>query len=133
MDNRVFDVNGEGLDMLIIALKLAFMQLQAGDRTTAQAWSMDPKYGLILHWYPDAQSTRFLIPASPEEAANMVFKWLLQDDLPVFPDKDDWDGDCDHDGHNEEGWRVYCGAWGHVGGNRSAICAIKPTMLWYGK
>jgi len=134
MDNRVFNVNGKGLEMLIATLQLAFSQ--EGRNTTAKAYTIDPEKGLILLWYiPDSKTKKinpFLVPLSAEAVAVQVMEWLKTDG--AWETKlDHWDEDCDHDGHNTKGWRVYCEDWGHVGTHHNAIVAIKPAYMWHGK
>lgn len=52
MDNRQFNVNGEGREMLQQALELVFEQ--QGERTTCVAYRVTPSHGMELYWYvPD--------------------------------------------------------------------------------
>lgn len=130
MDNRIFNVNGEGRDMLASTLKLAF--LQEGANTLAKAWRFIPDKGLVLLWSNREGATPFPVPMGAEEVATMAMRWLETEDAKEMACVD-WDRDEDHDGCNERGWRVYCENWGHVGDEHYAICAIRPVFLWYGK
>lgn len=129
MDNRIFNVNGTGEKMLLSALELVFMQ--RGEKTTCSAWQATEK-GLILLWYKCEGSTP--LPSSKGmtavEVLPMVLGWLSDVDIRDI-EMGRWD--VDQDGHNSIGWRVYCEDWGKVGGNSSAICAVKPAFMWYGK
>ncbi len=127
MDNRQFNVNGSGKEMLLNALKLAFEQ--KGRNTTATGYIIDPKKGMILLWHNE-KGTALPAPFNAEAACNFVWTWLESE--PEIECKG-WDADNDHDGHNSLGWRVYCEDWGHVGHNHYAIVAVKPAYLWHGK
>jgi len=131
-DNRVFNVNGRGLEMLRSALKLAFQQ--DGDSTTAKAWRFVPEKGFVLLWVHNAGdgSNAFPCPLSADAAVSMVWEWLEGEQAKGMK-FEGWDADCDHDGHNSMGWRVFTGDWGHIAGNTYAICAIRPVYLWHGK
>lgn len=137
MDNRIFNVNGRTKDDLLATIRLAFSQ--DGRNTTAKAYFIDPKKGMILLWHTDKGSIPFPAPLSAESAATMVWDWLQ-----TKPDTEcvDWDKNLNHDGHNVPGFRAFVEDWGHVatGPNyntsdscRYAIVAVKPTYLWMGK
>jgi len=132
MDNRVFNVNGTGDELLLQTLKLAFAQ--EGRNTTANAWRETKKHGLILCWtIPDSSPenyNQFPSELTAEEVFPAVKKYLEKaEDIEMK----DWDANADHDGSNELGWRVYCEDWGHVDDDFYAIVAIKPAYMWYGK
>ena len=129
MNNRVFNVNGASLGLLLTTLKLAFDQWHNKAKTTG--YTIDSKKGMILFWCNiDTKYSLFPSPLSAEEVAPVVWAWLQTN--PTIECKD-WDANHDHDGHNELGWRVYCEDWGHIGGNHYTIVAIKPAYIWYGK
>jgi hypothetical protein len=127
MDNRVFNVNGQGDEMLLVTLRLAFQQ--ESPKCTAKAYIIDPVKGMILLWHTDG-GIAFPSQLSPEAVLPIVSSWLAS--KPEIECKS-WDGDHDHDGHNSLGWRVYVEDWGHVKDIFHAICAIKPAYLWHGK
>ncbi|MBL4800193.1 MAG: hypothetical protein JKY50_22585 [Oleispira sp.] len=130
MDNRVFNVNGKGTDMLLQALKLVFSQ--EGQRTTCSSWAESKEHGLILTWCKGEGDHDLPSDMDASSCLSFVSSWLASDFAKdVVPSE--WCGDTDHDGHNSEGWQVYCEGWGHVGGNHYAICAIKPAYMWHGK
>jgi hypothetical protein len=134
-DNRLFRVNGEGLDGLKTALKLVFNQ--AKDQK-AVGWKITPLHGFIL--YGPVGDHKEGVNAFPgaglqfEQAADIIWEWLQQDATwrdNVFRE---WEQDLeDSDVSNARGWIVYCNDWGHVELLSSAICAIKPCHLWTGK
>lgn len=129
-DNRLFNVNGDSKEMLGDALRLAFTQ--EGKNTTAVSYIVDPKKGLILFWYTETGSNQFLSKLKSDAATAIVWEWL-QEQKPENFELGDWEYDCDHDGENSIGWRVYCEDWGHVANKHGAIVAIKPVYLWHGK
>jgi hypothetical protein len=126
-DNRIFNVNGKGDDLLLATLWLAFRQ--AG-YSTAKAWRVDPVKGMILLWYATETDTPFPAPMGADEVYHVVRQWLLSKPQAECVG---WDADADHDGSNSLGWRVYCEDWGHVGDDHYAIVAVKPAWMWYGK
>jgi len=131
MDNQIFNVNGEDEKTLNKALNLVFNQ--DGFAQTCIAWEEDKEKGLILLWHPKGENVSKLPSAmNADQVTPIVWSWLLGDFAKSMELKG-WDGDCDHDGHNGLGWRVYVEDWGHVAGNFYAICAITPAYMWYGK
>jgi hypothetical protein len=131
MDNRLFNVNGEGDAMLLRALELVFEQDNMKD---AAAYRVDKEKGLILLWHrPDGrESTPFPSDLTPKEVLPIVSAWLKSDEAKKVKGGK-WEDDYEHDGSNSEGWRVYCEDWGHIGDETYAICAIKHVYLWHGK
>lgn len=132
MDNRLFNVNGRGDDMLLAALELAFMQ--DGDNATAKHWGEFTKHGLILARYVSNSTDMHPFPAGQTavECLPTVLAWL-KGDFAKTVEFGKWCGNADHDGHNTKGWQVYVDDWGHVGSQTSAICAIRPAYCWHGK
>lgn len=134
MDNRVLDINGYGQSLLTLALNIAIQQrgvVSSGFR----CFKYEPEYGLILDSYYDPSKgfTPFLAPADAPDVAALVMKWLTTAEADAVHLTGQWEGDCDHDGDNSKGWRVYVDDWGRVGAHSSPICAVKPTYLWHGK
>lgn len=131
MDNKLFNVNGSGSEMLLKALELSFMQ--EGSRTTCSGWQQTEENGLILCWSNKPEGIHpFPADLSAKQCLGFVEEWLSSD----FASKvklGGWCEDSDHDGHNTEGWQVYCEEWGHVGNQRYSICAIRPAFMWHGK
>jgi hypothetical protein len=133
IDNRVFKINGQGDEMLLAVLELAFAH-QGG--ALAVGWTADPKKGLILYWTSclDENVNEFPAKSSPNTILPLVVSWLAKDETWENNEFDySWDMDMDHDGDNSRGWRVYCNDWGHIDRIRGAICAIKPAHMWHGK
>lgn len=46
---------------------------------------------------------------------------------------ENWEYNADHDGSNEQGFRIYTESWGKISDEWYSIGAIKPVYLWYGK
>jgi hypothetical protein len=135
MDNKIFNINGEGVDLLKQVLNIAIKQEDWAYSSKINGWAVDQAKGFILLSYVNEKRSdecRFPVPVSPEMAAMMAYEWLSSEEAKKVPCQG-WDADTDHDGSNELGWRVYCEEWGHVGNYHNAIVAIKPVYLWYGK
>lgn len=130
MDNRVFNVNGTGDKQLLATVELVFMQ--EGDRTFCKSWIHDKEKGLILLWSIENKTNPLPVPLSAMECLPMISAWLKSDEAKTVR-LSGWDAAVDHDGEDGQGWRVYCEDWGHVGNFTSAICAITPAVMWYGK
>jgi len=133
MDNRIFNVNGIGDDFLLETLRLVFKH--GGYDHKCQSWKETPEV-LILSPYPSSNAKGFSgFPGSSgltaDEILPMVLVWLNSASAKKI-NMTDWDRDLDHDGSNILAWRVFVGDWGKVDGV-TAICAIKPAYLWYGK
>ena len=129
MDNRVFNVNGRGDDMLLATLKLAFDQ--EGGNTMTTGWSVDKSKGLILYKY-GSKGTPFPMPLKAEELFPIAKAWLNDAEAKTI-ECVGWDADLQHDGSNRWGWRIYCDDWGHIGEEHYAFLAIKPAYMWLGK
>ena len=132
MDNRLFNVNGKGLQLLQQVLELAFKQEDWSNGRTCRSWQFDKEKGLILNWTEVEGANILPTPLDASGVAPIVWRWL-NDKKREKHSLGDWEGDIDHDGSNGEGWRVYVEDWGHVGEHRYAICAIKFCYMWYGK
>ena len=130
MDNRIFNVNGKGSELLKNTLALAFAQ--NGTHTKAKGWLFNKKKGLILIWVDCEGASKFMAPLSALDVAPMVEQWLASEEAASM-EFESWDADQDHDGSNSMGWRVYCEDWGHVADRYQAICAIRPAYMWHGK
>lgn len=131
-DNRIFNINGEGEDMLLRALELVFIQEGFDDRpATVKAYLVTPDQGMILYWHQDHRVCVPLpTPMTAKQILPMIMAWLKNPCVEVKCEG--WDANADHDGRNELGWRVYCEDWGKVN-HEDAICAVKPAYLWLGK
>ena len=154
-DNTVFNVNGEDLEQLKLAVKLLFST--TGNRKT-EAFKYVPGYGLIFYWHSPKEDKseglkQLMQPMGAEATALYLLEWLQKspeasielEKLRESEDDDDnkneeesirlssWDNDIDHDGSNYVGWRLYVEHWGHVNNSPYAIGCIKPVFLWCGK
>ena len=128
-DNRQFNVTGKDDTFLLQALQLVFKQ----DNHQCVAWKQTKENGLILLWYEEEKTNILPSSLNADGVLPMVVAWLKSDFAKKVETKNAWDKNCDHDGSDAKGWRVYCEDWGHVGGLHSAICGIVPIVLWYGK
>lgn len=131
MDNRILNINGSGRELLLLAL--TFAQKQSGF-SKFKGWYFDKEKGLILVWYKHEKASAFLSAdgLNADQVVDMVIEWLQSADAKSMT-LSGWDEDEDHDGHNSEGWRVYCEHWGHVGDDHYTICAVTPAFMWHGK
>lgn len=127
-DNRIFNVNGFSPEMLLSTLDLVFYQHDG----LCEAWSFSVEYGLILHSAATTDTNRFPCKMTASNCFAFVRAWLASQESKSVLLKG-WDSNYEHDGSNRQGWRVYCGDWGHIGEHHSAICAITPAFIWYGK
>lgn len=135
MDNKIFDVNGEGLNRLRQTVALAMNKW-----TKVEGYRIDKKAGAILLWHvdeKDPEHIKFPSPLKAEVAASIVYGWVMSEAALIVPEKDMWDKDSEHDGSNARGWRAYVNDWGHIdllqGTERYGIIAVKPAYIWYGK
>ena len=130
-DNRIFNVNGTGDEMLGKTLQLAFLQESAN--CTCKGWQQTKEHGLILCWTPnDAQINALPCALTAEQCIPFVTNWLDTDfakEVELGP----WCSDIDQDGENIKGWQVYVEDWGHVGDQHYSVCAIRPALIWCGK
>jgi hypothetical protein len=141
MDNKIFNVNGRDLESLIntVYLALSIESYKPKKDIKFCGYVIDPVKGLIPLQYEDKLVNNFVkfpAPISVEILCNLVYGWLSSEDALKTPMLE-WEGNVDHDGDNEIGWRVYCEDWGKIytSDNRSidGVIAIKPVYLWYGK
>lgn len=119
--------------MLKDTLALAFAQ--AG-RENVVGVSITPKYGMSLFWVAAESSklyTHLPLPLDLKGVLPMVMAFLESGQSWETAEFGDWEGDMEHDGHNDKGWRVFCEDWGFVDDQWQAIVAIKPCWMWNGK
>lgn len=128
-DNRIFNVNGETKEQLFKAIDLAF-SLDLSKQ--AKAWRFIPSEGLVFLWSKSEKSDAFPIPLTSEQCADMAYSWIQTEEAKSMK-FEGWDADCDHDGDNSLGWRVFLGEWGQVASEHYAICVVRPAYVWYGK
>jgi hypothetical protein len=139
MDNNIFRVNGEYKpDHIQLSLAVESVMRQKGyiptNNMRVKGWSFDTTYGLILYWmesdHPDYNS--FPTKLGPDEVTGIIINWLESEDADTVT-LDPWCEDADHDGHNGKGFLLYVQEWGHVNQDSSAMFAVKPCYMWYGK
>ncbi|MDR9781847.1 hypothetical protein [Rhizobium redzepovicii] len=138
MDNFHIDITAEGKTSLQKAIEIAFAHNAPGRK--AESYSvvtlaktvvndlphgLDGKTALILRWSgAEKQLGAVNLKLDVEGAVDFATRWLAEQNFGREPD---------HDGDNGRGWRVFVGAWGHVGGDHYAILGIVPSWAMYGK
>lgn len=152
-DNKVFNVNGKQKDHFISTIKLVFLLL--GDNTYTKAFKYVKGKGLVFYWaVPNGKDVVELMEKlDAEKTAEYIWAWLKKSkeakeeieflaEKGISDDDDDdeeynesirWDVDCQHDGSNSIGWRVFVDSWGHIEGKWETIACVKPVFLWHGK
>jgi hypothetical protein len=138
-DNKLFNINGKGKEMLDVTLQLAIYQhwgaLKSAIREmTFTGWRFDSQAGLVLTTYdtPRKDYNVFVTPLTTEQTAEFVINQIARPEYKDIP-LGHWEDDCDHDGHNSHGWRAYMGDWGQIGSDWHSLLAVKPVYLWHGK
>lgn len=135
MDNRIFNVNGRGEELLSKTLDLVMSQYASSyNKSPISAWKHSKQYGLILYWFHNENDESTPLPCDTDAKGILpiVLDYLSSDKAKEVETRG-WDSNSDHDGHNKLGWRVYCEDWGKIDHSHYAICAIKPAYMWYGK
>lgn len=135
MDNRQFNVNGCGRDMLLLAIQLACIQEDCKDRPAKiVSYRIHSVFGMILGWCSKEGRGWVNLPVgmTAEDFLPIVWAWLSDEETWKKVSTDGWDKNAYHDGSNEMGWRVFCGDWGKIDAD-DVICAVKPSFLWLGK
>ena len=143
MDNFQIDITAEGKSSLLRAMEIAFAHNAPGKSAKSYRImnlasvpyaeipkDLEGKKAFVFRWtekeprkeHDDISDFPFNLDA--EGAADFAFRWLQEQDFGPQPD---------HDGHNNKGWRIYTGFWGHVMDERYAICAVIPWWACYGK
>lgn len=122
---------------LLDALKLAFL---VSDQSTAKAYRIDKRLGLILYWTDKSEDIhpvqKFITPQTPEQIYPQVEAFLqayYDKELDIELEKEDEPYLNDSDITNVEGWRIYTGQWNRVNEDGYAFIAIKPAYDNYGK
>lgn len=147
MDNRIIDVTSQGQEALALAVQLAWMD-GFGDKvshykeinlvkTVVYVGSSPTNYHytdlspaadgvptLILARSYDAGMLPLPYPMSMNEAIPFVYGWLKNANPGPQPD---------HDGHNEEGWRLFNTNLSGGAECRNALFAVQPVWAMYGK
>jgi hypothetical protein len=106
------------------AMQIAFANAPGRKATH---WKHDKENNrLILAWHEDAGKdfVPFLGEVRAEDACRMIREWVKLLDYGSEPY---------HDGDNGASFRIYCEAWGHVGGNHYTFAAIEPEWAEYSK
>lgn len=126
--------NQRGESLLATALDLAFNQ--EGSETKCWRYMVSDVAGLILSWARGtSQKDGWQVtpgPMTAKQVLPMVLAYLDSDAAKACR-LTACEYDLDHAGHNAVGWRVYVEDWGHVHECHTAICAVKPCFMRYGK
>ena len=131
-DNRIFNVNGQGLPMLQAAIQLAVDQEEGFANGKIYGWAKT-EHGLTFLAFVNMHETQskaipFPVPIGAVEAAKMAFEWLKEPHPEIKFEGED-SGDIDIDGSVDRGWRVSL----ESPELSKVICTVRPVFLWYGK
>lgn len=142
MDNFSIDVTAEKKDSLMKAMEIAFAHNAPGNKVESyQIVTFDEsvlrsmpdglkgKTALVLRWgsedhVKEGGPVNLPFKLDALGSADFAWRWLSEQNYGRQPD---------HDGDNGHGWRLLTGAWGHVAGDRYAVCAVVPEWAMYGK
>jgi hypothetical protein len=130
MDNFLIDLTAEDDATLREALVIVFRHNAPGRKATHWLELSDAKKRktLVLMWHEEEREgveiQRFPVPLDADGAFEMVYRWLEAADYGHQPD---------HDGDNGHGFRIYCGACGHVENLTYSIVGVSPAWAMYGK
>ena len=106
------------------------LELAIGDRKI-ESWKHSKTHGLILCWGNYNDNIPFPSELTTDEISFIVWAYRNSSEADGVQLKG-WDIDCDQDGFNTKGWRVYVEDWNMVDGNDYAVVAT-PAYLWFGK
>jgi hypothetical protein len=144
MDNRHITVQSEGRKAFELAMQLLFDNAPGGK---VSHYSDHPTYGFVLFWDGDedylseasydAHDLKKEKVTSPivklpyamncKAATDLAWEWLQAQPNDKYQDQ------CDHDGSNGKGFKVYNEYWGHIGDSHYSVLAVLPVWAWYGK
>lgn len=142
MDNFKIDITAEGEASLRKAIEIAFAHNAPGSKIESyhikklenSSWydipeSLKGETAIILRWikaesFTEGGPVNLPFKLDSAGAADFAIRWLAEQDRGPEPG---------HDGSNGKGWRIFTGAWGHVGNDHYAVCAIVPAWAMYGK
>ena len=118
MDNFKFDIISN--NNLELAIAIAFTK----HNKATHFIKSDNK--LVFFWTAHAEAIELPIVFDAKLATILVTEWLHAEAK--------YGKEPDHDGDNEEGFRVSCDAWGHVAPyGCKAFVRIEPVWAMYGK
>ena len=118
MDNRIFKVNGRGLETLKETMQIIHHVIDA------VGYIVDDKKGLVFFEYENEKMIPFPSKISLSQCAILAHAWLEREaKYPYEPD---------HDGDNKKGWLLYCDEWGIIDGyDYTSFIAVKPEWCMY--
>lgn len=146
MDNILFDIRGDKTNLEAALSYLATIN-------EPKCYAIIPTKGLVLFWHKENEKVNFEFPSIGEPGwepgksfkasvepkkfdipwRDFVKSWVTNANPNDF-ELDDWEKDQeDSDISTDNGFRMSCSTWGHVGGNHYAYALIKPIFAWYGK
>lgn len=131
--DTVFNVSGD--KPALLQQTLALVLAQRGGRKEADGWYYSAKLGLVFCWHAPGHLPAecgpycaFPAPIQAEFLAPMVGAWLKSEQARKMELLEEDEGHPGGDGDNNDGWRVYTTA-----ADFYAICAIRPSAIYYGK
>ncbi|PLS19607.1 hypothetical protein CVD28_04100 [Bacillus sp. M6-12] len=134
LDNPVFNVKGQGKDMLLKTLELG---IACVGYHKFSGFRLDDKKGIVLYWTDTEKEgyQKFMLESEPKDIVDQVFEAVSHFKLKLEKNEDEfWDlpiDDCEVG--NDLGWRVYTEQWGHIDEDWQPCLAIVPSYLWIGK
>lgn len=129
-NNRQFCVNGPMDNPKLFSAAMALVLEQSCYRKIA-GFRIDAKKGMVFYWTAFKGSSQFPFGNEIDQVAKFAWMWLeSHPKLTGAPGK--WEGHIDHDGSDDDGWKLYCEDWGHVDA-WEAFAAVKPIVCWYGR
>lgn len=134
LDNPVFNVKGQGRDMLLAALTLG---INCVGKYTFKGFRIDNKKGIVLYWADSDKEgyQQFMIPSKPEGVVDQIFQAISTINIEISDDEDVyWDKPHDDDEvDNDLGWRLYTEERGEIDNEWEACLAIVPSYLCLSK
>lgn len=134
LDNPVFNVKGQGKEMLLEALKLG---IACVGHSSFEGYRIDDKHGIVLYWTGSDKEgyQKFMLPSKPEDITDQVFQAVSNIEVEIDEKDEHWDRKItdDYDIDNDLGWRLYTERWGHIDEEWQACLAIVPSYLWTSK
>lgn len=134
LDNPVFNVKGQGKEMLLKTMELGVACVGNYKLT---GFTVDNKKGIILYWSDSDKKDyqQFVEPGEPKDIIDQIFDAIYSFNLALEKEDDEfWDLPInDYEVGNSLGWRMYTEQWGQIGDDWRACLAIVPSYLWIGK
>lgn len=134
LDNPVFNVKGQGKEMLLKTLELGIACVGHFKFT---GFRLDDQKGIVLYWSDKDKDgyQKFMLPSEPKDIIDHVFELVSQFTLKMNKKDDEfWDLPIDDfEVGNDLGWRVYTEKWGQIDEEWQSCLAVVPSYFWIGK